>query len=91
MYEKYGKFNLSVFTAADYEFILRFVYKYGIKVAYLQEIMVKMRTGGASNESISNRLLANKGDRTAWKINGLKPFWFTLIAKPLRKITQFIT
>ena len=91
VYEKYGKFNLSVFTAADYELMLRFVYKYGIKVAYLQEIMVKMRTGGASNESIANRLLANKGDRMAWKINDLKPFWFTLMAKPLRKITQFIT
>lgn len=91
VYEKYGKFNLSVFTAADYELMLRFVYKYGIKVAYLQEIMVKMRTGGASNESITNRLLANKGDRMAWKINDLKPFWFTLMAKPLRKITQFIT
>ena len=91
VYEKYGTFNLSVFTAADYELMLRFVYKYGIKVAYLQEIMVKMRTGGASNESIGNRLLANKGDRMAWKINDLKPFWFTLIAKPLRKITQFIT
>ena len=91
VYEKYGNFNLSVFTAADYELMLRFVYKYGIKVAYLQEIMVKMRTGGASNESIANRLLANKGDRMAWKINDLKPFWFTLMAKPLRKITQFIT
>ncbi len=91
VYEKFGIFNLSVFTAADYELMLRFVYKYGIKVAYLQEIMVKMRTGGASNESISNRLLANKGDRMAWRINGLKPYWFTLIAKPLRKITQFIT
>lgn len=90
VYEKYGKFNLSVFTAADYELMLRFVYKYGIKVAYLQETMVKMRTGGASNESITNRLLANKGDRMAWKINELKPYWFTLLAKPLRKITQFI-
>ena len=90
VYEKYGAFNLTVFTAADYELMLRVIYKYGIKVAYLQETMVKMRTGGASNESISNRLLANKGDRMAWKINDIKPYWFTLIAKPLRKITQFI-
>jgi hypothetical protein len=24
----------------------------------------------------------------AWKINGLKPYWFTLTLKPLRKISQ---
>ncbi len=90
VYEQYGKFNLNVYTAADYELMLRFIYRFGIKVAYLQEVMVKMRTGGASNQSIKNRLLANKGDRMAWEINGLKPYWFTLFAKPLRKITQFI-
>jgi glycosyltransferase len=90
LYQQYGKFNLTVFTAADYELMLRFIYRFGIKVAYLQEVMVKMRTGGASNQSIKNRLLANKGDRMAWEINGLKPYWFTLFAKPLRKITQFI-
>lgn len=90
VYEQYGKFNLNLFTAADYELMLRFLYRYEVKVAYLQEIMVKMRTGGASNQSLRNRLLANKGDRLAWEINGLKPYWFTLFAKPLRKITQFI-
>ncbi len=90
LYKQYGKFNLNVYTAADYELMLRFIYRFGIKVAYLQEVMVKMRTGGVSNQSIKNRLLANKGDRMAWEINGLKPYWFTLFAKPLRKITQFI-
>ncbi|MEI6265382.1 MAG: glycosyltransferase family 2 protein [Sphingobacteriia bacterium] len=90
LYKQYGKFNLNVYTAADYELMLRFIYRFGIKVAYLQEVMVKMRIGGVSNQSIKNRLLANKGDRMAWEINGLKPYWFTLFAKPLRKITQFI-
>lgn len=90
LYLQYGKFNLNLYTAADYELMLRFMYKFAIKVAYLQEVMVKMRTGGASNQSIKNRLLANKGDRMAWEINGLKPYWFTLFAKPFRKITQFI-
>lgn len=90
IYEQYGYFNLNLYTAADYELMLRFLYRYGIKVAYLPEIMVNMRTGGASNKSIQNRLLANKGDRMAWEINELKPYWFTLYLKPLRKITQFL-
>jgi glycosyltransferase len=90
VYLKYGLFNLNVYTAADYELMLRLLFKFNIKVAYLQEILVKMRAGGASNISLKNRFLANKGDRLAWKINNLKPFWFTLFFKPLRKIVQFI-
>lgn len=90
VYLKYGLFNLNVYTAADYELMLRLLFKFNIKVAYLQEILVKMRAGGASNISLKNRFLANKGDRMAWKINNLKPFWFTLVFKPLRKILQFI-
>jgi hypothetical protein len=49
-----------------------------------------MRTGGMSNASLWNRLRANKEDRLAWKMNGLKPKFFTLYMKPLRKIPQFI-
>jgi len=39
---------------------------------------------------LSNRLKANKEDKLAWAINNLRPFWFTLYLKPLKKITQFI-
>lgn len=91
VYVQYGLFNLDMYTAADYELMLRFLYKYQIPAAYLPEVMVKMRVGGASNQSLKNRLLANKGDRLAWKVNGLKPYWFTVTLKPIRKITQFIT
>jgi glycosyltransferase len=49
-----------------------------------------MRTGGMSNSSWKNRLLANHNDRKAWKVNELNPYWFTLYLKPLRKIKQFI-
>ncbi|MFX5817261.1 hypothetical protein ABTE26_20410, partial [Acinetobacter baumannii] len=58
VYEQFGCFNLNLYTAADYELMLRFLYRYAIKVAYLPEILVNMRTGGASNKSIRNRLLA---------------------------------
>jgi glycosyltransferase len=91
VYQRYGLFNLNMYTAADYELMLRFLYKYQIPAAYLPEVMVKMRVGGASNQSLKNRLLANKGDRLAWRVNGLKPYWFTVTLKPIRKITQFIT
>jgi glycosyltransferase len=46
--------------------------------------------GGKSNRSFKNRIKANLEDRKAWKINGLKPYCFTLFLKPLRKLNQFI-
>ena len=90
VYNKFGKFNLELRSAADYELILRMLYKNKISVSYLPKVIVHMRAGGQSNKSILNRLKANKEDRMAWKINKLSPFWFTLYLKPIRKITQFI-
>jgi glycosyltransferase involved in cell wall biosynthesis len=90
VYNRFGDFNLNFKTAADYELMLRFIHKHKIRLAYLPEFTIKMRVGGKSNASLLNRLLANKEDRMAWKTNGLKPGWFTLSLKPLRKILQFI-
>lgn len=87
-YEEFGKFNLLFKSAADYELMLRFIHKHQIKLAYLPEFIIKMRVGGKSNVTLKNRIRANQEDRKAWMINGLKPRFYTLYAKPLRKIIQ---
>lgn len=89
LYEQFGKFDLQFKTAADYELMLRFILKEKIKIAYLPEFTVKMRMGGASNASISNRINANLEDREAWRKNNLQPSFYTLYLKPLRKLLQF--
>lgn len=89
VYAKYGKFNLSLGTAADYEILLRFFHVHNIKVEYIPRTIVKMRTGGASNATLLNRLKANKYDRKAWMVNGLEPKSYTMLFKPLRKLKQF--
>ncbi len=89
VYDKFGKFNLQLTTAADYELMLRLIHKNKIKVAYLDEFIVKMRIGGVSNVNVKNRVNANMEDRKAWEMNGLKPRFYTLTVKPLRKIFQF--
>lgn len=89
-YKRFGKFNLEFRTAADYELMLRLIEKNRISISYLPEYTVKMRVGGKSNVSIQNRINANLEDRRAWQVNGLKPRFYTLFLKPLRKIFQFI-
>jgi glycosyltransferase involved in cell wall biosynthesis len=90
VYEEIGNFNLSLHSSADYEFMLRALFRYSYQPCYIPEVLVKMRTGGRSNATIKYRIRANAEDRRAWDINGLKPYIFTIALKPLRKIFQFI-
>jgi hypothetical protein len=90
MYEAYGTYSLQLRSAADYELMLRFIHKHGIKVSYLPRVITKMRAGGQSNVTIKNRWRANREDRLAWKMNGLQPGFLTLIRKPLSKLLQYL-
>jgi glycosyltransferase len=88
-YEKHGNFNTGFKTAADYELMLRMLHVKKVSVTYLPEVLVLMRTGGVSNASFGNRIRANREDRKAWQVNGIKPALLTLIRKPLSKLRQF--
>jgi hypothetical protein len=90
IYNKLGSFNTRLKTSADYELMLRFIHKNKIKLGYLNQFIVSMRVGGQSNKSVNNRVKANIEDRAAWTLNDLKPRFYTLWLKPLRKIVQFL-
>jgi len=90
IYDAHGHFNINLKSAADYELMLRFLYKSKISVSYLPQVLVKMRAGGMSNASLANRIKANREDREAWRVNDVKPYFFTTWLKPLRKLTQFV-
>jgi len=88
IYEKYGNFDIQFKISADYDTMLRFLGKYRISAAYLPEVMVKMRVGGASNRSIKNIIRKSTEDYQAIRKNKFGSV-FTLIFKNLRKVTQF--
>jgi glycosyltransferase involved in cell wall biosynthesis len=90
VYRQYGGFRLDLRSAADYELMLRFIHKNCINLTYCHAVFIVMRNGGISNSGLESRLQANQQDRQAWAINGMKPYFFTLWLKPLRKITQYI-
>jgi glycosyltransferase involved in cell wall biosynthesis len=89
VYDICGVFNTTLRSAADYELMLRVLLKFNVHAQYIPETLVKMRAGGMSNASLKNRLNANKEDEMAWKLNELKPYFFTTWLKPLRKVLQF--
>lgn len=91
VYERFGQFDLNLGSAADYELILRFMFMHKISSVHIPHVLVKMRNGGESNASLRNRLKANRMDRRAWQINGLRPYPWTTLAKPVRKIGQLLS
>ena len=90
VYDKHGLYNDSYKIAGDYDLILRIFYKKPIETKYIPEVLVKMRTGGASNGSLSKNLKVHNEDVLAWKNNDIKPNPLTLWLKPLRKMGQYV-
>ena len=89
VYERYGGFRLDMGSAADYEFMLRVLLRHGLRAAYVPEVLVAMRAGGVSNATWRNRFRANRMDRRAWTVNGMRPYPGTVWLKPLRRLGQW--
>lgn len=87
--EKYGLYENHYFTAADYEFMARYLFLHKVSSQYISEMLIKMRSGGISNVTVKSRFRANRRDFLAMKKNKI-PFSFAVsILKPLIKIPQF--
>lgn len=87
-YQQFGVFDLTFKIAADYDSILRYLWKNEISLSYLPKVTVKMRVGGASNRDLKNIILKTKEDIRALKNNQV-PWMKALIMKNISKIPQF--
>lgn len=90
VYERYGLFDDSYSVSGDYELILRLLYKHEISTQYIPEILVKMRNNGRSDGNLPMRIKSLKEDYRAWTVNNLKPPFYTIPLKPIRKIPQLV-
>lgn len=89
-YENYGYFNLNYPLAADFELMLRFVEKFGVKLTYLPVSLVNMRLGGATSKNIQNIYKQDLETINAFKENGLPGGnIFYLFFRYLPKVKQF--
>ena len=90
IYERYGVFDLGFPIAADYELMLRLLFKERVRVKYLDRVLVRMAVGGASNGSISNIIKANQEVARAWRRNDLSGGFLVPLLKPASKVLQFV-
>ena len=87
--EKFGGYESHYFTAADYEFMARYLYRHHISARYLPKLIVKMRMGGQSNNTIKSRLRANRRDYLAMKRNHIPFPLLVSVLKPIIKLHQY--
>lgn len=90
IYERHGVFDLGFPIAADYELMLRLLFKERVRVEYLDRVLVRMALGGASNGSVSNIIKANQEVARAWRRNNLGGGFLVPFLKPASKVLQFV-
>ncbi len=89
VYDRFGHFNTDLRIGADYEILLRFLYKHGIPTVHLREVLVRFRLGGMSNGNVKHILKANREVRRSWGLNGLQAPPLLVTRKLWSKVMQF--
>jgi glycosyltransferase len=84
-----GRFDTTLRIAADYDFMLRCLTRPGVRVAYVPEVLVRMRLGGISNRSMASLRDKSREDLAVMRRHGVGG-WFTLASKNMRKLPQFL-
>ncbi len=89
LFDKFGFYKTDYKIGADFELLVRFLYKNKLKYQYLEKPFVTMRTGGVSNQSYKSRILLNQEIKRACLENSIKTNYFNIYSKYLRKIFEF--
>ncbi|NKI36444.1 glycosyltransferase [Wenzhouxiangella sp. XN79A] len=91
-YERLGGFDLGYSIAADYQWMLRLLSQDDLRVAYIPEVLVKMRVGGASNRSLKNIVRKSREDLRAMRETGVGALGGVgaLVWKNVSKVGQFV-
>jgi glycosyltransferase len=80
--DKYGLYNLDFKIASDTEFLLRYLYKYKIKISYINDYIVKMRMGGMST-NVKRAFEVLNEDYRIYKHHGLAAIRVVFLKKTI--------
>ena len=90
-YDKAGIYRTDYLIAADFEMLARLLLKHQITWQYIDEITVKMRSGGLSGSGFKASLLLNREIVRACAENGLYTNFFILMLKlPIRLLERIL-
>lgn len=89
-FEKLGYYNIEYQIASDFELLLRYIYRHGLKYKYLSIDLLKMRLGGLSTKSIMSNYVLNREIVRACKENGIKTNLGLVLMKYFIKAAEVI-
>jgi glycosyltransferase involved in cell wall biosynthesis len=89
VYEQLGGFDLSFPRQADFELTMRFLEVNRIKSAYVPKVWIRMRVGGASNNSIRGVIKGNLEAYRACRLHQLDVGPWFIPRKILSRLPQF--
>ncbi|MDR0413125.1 MAG: glycosyltransferase [Dysgonamonadaceae bacterium] len=90
VFKEIGYYKTDYHIAADYELLIRFLYKHQIAYRYLAFDIIKMRTGGKSTKSWKSNLLLNREIVRACRENGIYTNLLLLSFKYFVKVFELI-
>ena len=90
LFDKWGPYSLNYRISADFEMMVRLLYKAKVSYAYLPEVVVKMRAGGVSTSGLRNSWTLNNEIVRACRENGLKTSLFRVLMKIPAKLLEYI-
>lgn len=91
LFGRWGGFDARMRVAADFDLALRLLDVHGASVAYLPEVLVRMRAGGAANRSLRNVLRGHREMAAALKAQGYEGGWRWSAQRMLRRIPQLLS
>jgi glycosyltransferase involved in cell wall biosynthesis len=88
-YARLGGFDTRFRISADYENMLRLLWRGGLRAAYIPEVLVRMTLGGMSNGTLLQMLRKSREDYAAMRQNGIGSLQ-ALLLKNVTKLPQFV-
>lgn len=89
LYEKYGLYKTNYKIASDVELMLRFLELNHISTFFIDEYLVKMLSGGVSNNGIKSTITITKELKQAFQENNLNFNYAKYLFYKLFKIKEF--
>jgi len=90
VYQKFGGFDLQFRLQADFELTMRLLEVHRIRSVHIPRVLVRMRVGGATNNSLVNILKGNFEAYRACLKHGLPVTPFFMLRKIMSRIPQFL-
>lgn len=93
--ERYGYYRLDIGSAADYEWFVRYFYKFAddLRIRRINETLITFTLGGVSSSSKLKKVFSSKHKqmlRKCWEVNGLEAPKFVIFKKWVRLMKMYI-